>query len=123
MAMKRKAATKRKNRHGKTESLRAEIWRLRREHDEVVGELRAELIKTAELQSRLKQAEFWWTTREGERVKPKDMTESHLRNTICWLQRRLAYGFGTLRWLSSIAPSAHAFHEMLSEAERRGLEV
>lgn len=66
---------------------------------------------------------FIWTTRDGEDVRPQQMSEEHLRNAICFCQRRLTYAFGTTRWLSTTKFYVRAFYEFLLEAERRGIRV
>jgi hypothetical protein len=67
--------------------------------------------------------EFFWTTRDGDRVRPSAMDEGHLRNTICFIQRHLTYKIGTATWLSGLEDRFRAMYEMLKEARRRGIEV
>jgi hypothetical protein len=67
--------------------------------------------------------EFVWTTRLGERIKPSDMEEGHLRNTISFLARSIVAEVGKVRYLGSLEYQFRAMSEMLKEAERRGLQV
>lgn len=67
--------------------------------------------------------EFTWTTRDGVSVKPCDMDEQHLRNTVSWLQRNLVYNFGSAPYLGKLSEKVYAFYKMLEECQRRGIEV
>jgi hypothetical protein len=73
-----------------------------------------------------------WTTRDGQRLRIRDMTDSHLGNTIRFMHRKIAAGervsdevptglaglFG-----SEIARFEEKSAELEAEAGRRGLEV
>lgn len=64
-----------------------------------------------------------WTTADGEQMLISQMDESHLRNTISYLQRRLTADFGRVLYLSAIERHITALSEMLKEARRRHIEV
>lgn len=66
---------------------------------------------------------FVWVSADGRRLKPREMDEEHLRNTICYLQRILVAKFGTVRYLSTTTTWVQALWEMLKEARNRGLDV
>ena len=67
--------------------------------------------------------EFLWYPADGPPLRPREMEESHLRNTISYLQRVLTRQFGSVRYLSQTEKMAHAFWIMLREAKRRGIDV
>lgn len=87
---------------------------LRFDREQEVAALRAE---------RQVQEVFTWLTRDGERLRPCDMEESHLRNTISYLQRTLVYSFGNARFLAPLDYKVQALHEMLKEAKRRSVDI
>lgn len=122
MGTKKKVVKKRK----KALSLRTQMKHLRMQLTEAEDAARLQLRRasTAELElSMLRRSEFVWQTGDGRCLKPLDMDESHLRNTISYLQRRLVHEFGTAKWLQRTATHVEALHEMLKEASRRGIKV
>lgn len=66
---------------------------------------------------------FYWRCADGRTLHPKEMDESHLRNSISFLQRRLTHQFGTATWLNRTTYHVQALHEMLKEADRRHIDV
>lgn len=95
------------------QTLRDELTRVSLEGERLQGEL-----ETAK-----KGKPFFWRTRDSRVVAPSDMEESHLRNTISFLQRRLVCVFGTATYVDEAAGSIEALHEMLKEAKARGIRV
>lgn len=67
--------------------------------------------------------EFFWRTRDGRSLMPRDMEEEHLRNTISFLQRRLVCQFGTVAYVDETFQNVEALAAMLKEAKARGLRV
>lgn len=47
-----------------------------------------------------------WKTREGIKMKPKDMTESHIRNCIAMLQRNIDRAEDSRPWYGGDADGA-----------------
>lgn len=63
-----------------------------------------------------------WVTREGERIPVRDMTDSHLHNTITMLRRQSpAAVFVPDSPDAYIIASCPTFVAMLAEAQQRGL--
>lgn len=73
--------------------------------------------------NKLRGAAFRWRTRDGRTLAPSEMDESHLRNTISFLQRHLVYAFGNVTYVDETASRVEALHEMLKEAKARSLRV
>jgi len=92
----------------------------------------------------------YWTTGKGVKMRLEDMTDSHLKNTVAWMERKareyypkcLASGYSVLSMLQGemaimevereieglhedgwegILPLA--YYDMLAELERRGLPL
>ncbi len=89
---------------------------------EELGEKEERIISLVTHVDELTVPPFMWRTKEGVKILPKDMEESHLRNTISFLQRTLVYSFGTKTWVSSTMFQVEALSEMMKEAKRRGLQ-
>lgn len=105
---------------------KTKIRRLNGTLEDTCEELRLSLARNEEYRRQLqaKQTEeFIWVCADGRRMALAEMEESHLRNTICYLQRRLASQFGTVRYLSKLKRDVRALYEMLKEADRRQIEV
>jgi hypothetical protein len=66
---------------------------------------------------------FQWLTSDGRELRPSEMEEEHLRNTVCYLQRRLVSSFGVTRFLDTTAANVEALHQMFVECKRRGFRV
>jgi hypothetical protein len=64
-----------------------------------------------------------WTTRDGATIPITEMDDDHLRNTVCFLQRKLVASFGMVRYIRDTSSTVKALHHMLAEAERRNLPV
>ena len=66
---------------------------------------------------------FIWKTADGRHLRPSEMDEQHLRNTVSFLQRKLTVAFGSVRFLQQTAWMVEALNEMFKECKRRGYEV
>jgi hypothetical protein len=83
----------------------------------------ADDIKRLALYPEKRANEYIWTTAFGDRLPVSKMDEGHLRNTISFLQRKLVFQFGQSTYLQRTKPLLEAMLAMLSEAQRRGIEV
>lgn len=82
-----------------------------------------EAIVQRRIQEITKAAEYYWITQDGSRIRPSDMDEGHLRNTISYICRRLQQAIGSVRWVATLGPFAEALTHMLHEAKERGIQV
>jgi hypothetical protein len=64
-----------------------------------------------------------WTTRDGATIPISEMEDDHLRNTISFLQRKLVASLGHVRYIRDTSNTVKALHHMLTEAERRNMNV
>lgn len=71
----------------------------------------------------LRVLEFRWKTSDGRTLKPTEMDEQHLRNTISYVQRTLVHKIGSSRYLQPLGYLGRAFYELLEESKRRGFDV
>lgn len=106
---------------------RETIVQLRREVAELQEDLRTTKRLNLKIHLRNKELEaqhrFIWRTKEGRVVRPREMEDEHLRNTISYLQRTLVFQFGTTRWMARCEETTRALYEMLKEARRREIQV
>lgn len=116
-----------KRKHQSTAYLQRRIYALERQLAELETERAADKRLNLKLVMKLKDYEasecFTWRTKEGVSLKPINMDESHLRNTISYLQRTLVFQFGTTRWMARCEASVRALYEMLKEARRRDISI
>lgn len=66
---------------------------------------------------------FFWRTSDGRTLKPSEMEEGHLRNTISFLQRSIVADCGRVTYLNTLRNKFEAMTHMLAEATKRGFQV
>lgn len=115
-----------------TKTMRAKIARelkidIKKLRQQLANEVEARITlreqHIEELERMRRQTAFIWVCADGRRLRPADMEEEHLRNTICYIQRRLTSMFGSVRFLAKTEYHVHALYHMLVEARRRGINV
>jgi len=94
--------------------------------EEMRANLTTEIKKTLEdeiKRNKARSTDYLWTTGAGQHIPVSQMDDDHLRNTICFLQRRIYYSFGTAVWLADVLQRLEALVAVLKEAQRRGIRV
>lgn len=103
-------------------SLMAAVARLKVEREELIND-RCKLADDLLLLKRRLKQPYVWRTRDGRRIDITQMDEGHLRNTVCFLQRRLSVLFGSATYLQDTAHLVEALDAMFKECKRRGIDV